>query len=123
MTVVALFGMAFTLNHTAPHQQTAPGVCSQLLWTLPSQNHSPLVSCRRMTVDQLPIPGPLSSRSGERSLDESEASAHQRLPRRGLVLVELSRGCAKNAVRGSICGSRVDPERTALPVVRAQDVV
>jgi transposase InsO family protein len=31
-------------------------VGSQLLWTLPSQNHSPLASCRRMTVDHLPIP-------------------------------------------------------------------
>jgi gentisate 1,2-dioxygenase len=37
-------------------------VGSQLLWTLPSQNHSPPGSCCRMTLDSCRSPAPLSSR-------------------------------------------------------------
>jgi hypothetical protein len=45
-----------TAEEIAAAAESASSVGSQLLWTLPSQNHSPPVSCGRMTVDQMPIP-------------------------------------------------------------------
>jgi hypothetical protein len=53
-------------------------------------------------------------------LDESEAVV-LRSPRSSLVIVELSRDCARDDVRGPPGGPRMDPERTTLPVVRAQE--